>query len=86
MKVICINDANRPNEIPSNRWIKKDIIYTVIEAMKCNVQGGLLGYKLEEINIDDCVPYKYFAANRFRPLADAPVETEVEELVEEDAY
>jgi hypothetical protein len=82
MKVICINDANRPNEIPSNRWIKKDKFYTVLEAVKCNVQGGLLGYKLEEINIDDCVPYKYFAANRFRPVVDVPQIVE-EEVLEE---
>jgi hypothetical protein len=82
-EVLCINDVGRPNEIPSNRWIKKNQIYTVIECMKCNVQGGLLGYKLEEINIDDCVPYKYFAANRFTVLTQAPSEKiEEEQLIE----
>lgn len=67
MRVYCINNKNKPNEIPQSKWdlLKEGEEYTVIEVMKCNAQGGILGFKLEEINIDDCLPYKYFAAYRF---------------------
>lgn len=64
-KVICINDAERPNEIPASKWIKKGEIYTVLEVAKMRVQGGILGFKLYERNIDDCFPYQYFTATRF---------------------
>ena len=67
-KVVCINDRDRPDGIPINRWIKKDQIYTVIEVSRLHMQGGMLGFKLAEINIDDCFPYQYFAASRFLPL------------------
>ena len=29
------------------------------------IMGGVLGFKLAEINIDDCFPYQYFMASRF---------------------
>ncbi len=70
MTVVCINDKGKPAEIPNSQWIKKDEKYTVIELVKCNAQGGLLGYKLAEISLEDCVPYICFAANRFVPLSE----------------
>lgn len=65
MKVICINDKNRPNEIPANRWVTEGNVYTVIKVDKLNVQGGLYGFKLAELNIDDLAPYQYFLPSRF---------------------
>jgi len=67
MKVTCINDSNRPNEIPESRWVKKGVEYTVVQVDKLNAQGGLYGYKLAELNIDDLAPYQYFDSNRFSP-------------------
>lgn len=83
MRVFCINDKGRPNEIPFSKWIKKDEEYTVVKAMKCAVQGGLLGFELAEIDLKGCEPYLYFAANRFSPLVDEPEEVleNVEELI-----
>jgi hypothetical protein len=81
MEVICINDKNRPNEVPANRWIKKDETYTVVEACKMNTQGGILGFKLKEINNDDLAPYQYFRASRFAPLGDIE---ELEEILEKE--
>lgn len=86
MKVICIDDKNRPDGIPSTRWIKKGNVYTVIEVAKLPMQGGMLGFKLEEINIDDCFPYQYFDSNRFIPLDTHRViwtEVQLERLLEE---
>ncbi len=64
-KVICIDDTCRPDGIPLSKWIKKDNMYTVIDIKKMNLQGGMLGYKLEEIDLDSCFPYQYFSAKRF---------------------
>ena len=64
-KVICMDDSNRPDGIPISSWIKKGNTYTVLEVAKMRMQGGVLGFKLEEINIDGCFPYQFFAAKRF---------------------
>ena len=64
-RVICIEDGGRPESIPTSKWIKKGEHYTVVEVSKMRVQGGLLGFKLAEVNIDSCFPYQYFSANRF---------------------
>lgn len=65
IKVICIDDSNRPDGIPISKWVKKDQFYTVIQISKLPIQGNILGVKLLELNIDDCFPYTFFAANRF---------------------
>lgn len=78
MKVKCINDSNRPNDIPTSQWIKKNVVYHVTEAVRCNIQGGLLGFKLKEVNLDGCAPYQFYAANRFVPVEPAQVKQEVE--------
>jgi hypothetical protein len=84
-RVICINDANRPDGIPTSKWIKEGQEYSVILVMKMLVQGGILGFKLEEINIDDCFPYQYFAATRFGIIVtdNMMLEMELEKLLEE---
>lgn len=64
-KVICINDADRPDGIPLSKWIKKGDTYTVIEVSHMRMQGGKLGFKLAEIDLDSCFPYQYFSATRF---------------------
>ncbi len=65
IKVIAIDDSNRPNEVPITRWIKCNEEYTIIKVMLMKVQGGLAGVKLEEINNDDLFPWTYFRADRF---------------------
>lgn len=82
-KVICTNSSNRPNDIPTSKWIKKDEEYTVIQMDYMNIQNRILGFKLEEINIDDCFPYQYFSADRFRPLTEDDIKAEeaVKELL-----
>lgn len=53
--------------------------------MKMLIQGGMLGFKLEELNIDECFPYQYFAARRFGIIVtdQMMVEAELEKLLEE---
>lgn len=83
-KVICIDDRNRPDGIPTNKWIQCGHSYTVIEVAKMRVQGGILGFKLQEINIDDCFPYQFFSASRFGiPAGIDNTEAMLEKLLEE---
>jgi hypothetical protein len=77
MEVVCINDKNRPNEVPMNRWIKKDQEYTITAVCFMKIQG-IYGCKLAEINNDDLFPYQYFALDRF-----AISVKEIEKAVEE---
>lgn len=64
-EVLCIDDKNRPDGIPLSKWVKEGQRYTVIDVKKLLIQGGILGFKLQELNIDDCFPYQFFSAHRF---------------------
>ena len=67
MKVICLDDSNRPNEIPITRWIKKGKCYNIHKVTRLLTQN-VLGVKLKEINNDDLMPWSYFLASRFIPV------------------
>ena len=85
-RVKCINDSNRPNDIPTSKWVKKGEWYTVIKIDKLMIQGGRIGFKLEELNIDDCFPYQYFDPGRFAipvDLSEQSVEEMLESVLEE---
>jgi hypothetical protein len=84
-KVVCINDRNRPKEIPQAFWIEKNEIYTVTEVAELARQRNIKGYKLAEVSIPSGLDYEYYLANRFRLYDedDANAELAVEELLEE---
>jgi hypothetical protein len=79
-KVICINDSDRPDGIPTSKWVKRGNIYTVIKVSVMNIQGRVLGFKLKELNIDDCFPFQYFLASRFAIVV--PEKDEIDEYLE----
>lgn len=83
--VICVNDSNKPDGIPTSKWVKKGEIYTVILVGRMLMQNGCMGFKLKQLDIDDCFPYQFFSAERFRMLQDADVWTEsiLNKIVEE---
>ena len=75
LKVICIDDSNKPDEIPEDLCVQKDTVYTIKEVAKLPVQGYKLGYKLEEIELNDsCFPYEFYDAERFMFLLDVSIE------------
>jgi len=74
---VCIRDSGRPNEVPLSQWVKKGEMYTIINVVNCMFQGGIAGVELEEVKIDAGL-YKFFAADRFAPIA--PLEVVEEEL------
>ena len=84
-KAVCIDAKNRPDGIPTSKWLEEGKTYTVIKVAKLMVQGGMLGFKLEELNIDEYFPYQFFAANRFGiPIGSLwDVEVELEQLLKE---
>lgn len=85
-RVICLNDSDKPESIPFSSWVKKNNTYTVIQVDRLHMQGGSIGYKLYEINLDPYFPYQYFGAWRFGVLADDFEDlSEVEELIDKIA-
>jgi len=79
-KVICVNDKDRPEMIPQSKWLVKNQSYTVIKVAKLLIQGGMVGFKLEGLDIDAYFPYQFFAANRFMiPLNEA---WDIEEMLQ----
>lgn len=65
VECICIDDSNRPKEIPVNKWVKKGEKYNVIYTIVCLPQKEL-GVLLSEIQLtDNELPYEYFLAKRF---------------------
>lgn len=65
VECICINDSNRPKEIPQSKWIKEGEKYTVIYTVTVLPQKQL-GFHLAEIELtDNELPYEYFLASRF---------------------
>ena len=80
MLVECINDSNRPKQVPVEKWIVKGNIYTVIATTHMNLQRNKIGLKLQEIELDQsCFPYEYFDADRFRIVSEQKAEIKQEE-------
>lgn len=64
-RVICIDDANRPKEIPKNKWVIKKQEYTVIWVYY-SIPSKTMAFDLAEITLDEsCAPYSIFSAKRF---------------------
>jgi len=75
VRVLCVNDSGRPEDIPVSKWLKKGSKYNVIDSFKD--MNGMLLFVLEEIDIASLgTLYKGFAAYRFAPLDD------LDELIE----
>lgn len=84
MKVLCIDDKNRPHKISEENWIKEGQVYTVIEVKKMGLQNNSTGFKLAEVSLPEkCFPYEYFRSSRFGMLIE--IEEENEELSTETA-
>tara|TARA_R110001592_G_scaffold7523_4_gene42029 strand:- start:3822 stop:4103 length:282 start_codon:yes stop_codon:yes gene_type:complete len=83
-RVICINDSAKPSDY-IGQWIKKNEIYTVVDAKKLAKQRMTLGYKFAEIDISEQSPYQFFLSNRFRPVSedDEMMEEALEELMKD---
>jgi hypothetical protein len=80
--VTCINDANRPKEIPLNQWVVKNQKYTVINVIV--TMPGKKGFILKEITLGKATfPYDSFNPLRFAVIESNADEIEAEESVNE---
>jgi len=75
MKVpcICIDDKNRPKQIPQEKWVIKGNQYHIIHV------GGTVGGKIPTVSLSEitlgkeCYPYEGFRLDRFAfDLKDIP--------------
>jgi hypothetical protein len=83
MRVVCINDSNKPAKVPQEEWIKKGAKYTVTKVAQMGFQKGKLGYKLKEVSLSEqSFPYEYYDSHRFVLLV-KDKEIAKEEIVEE---
>lgn len=65
IKCVCINDKDKPKQIPQHKWVVKDKEYTVIFVLHVLPQNTL-AFQLAEINLDkSCAPFEYFCSSRF---------------------
>lgn len=68
MKVICINDSNKPAKIPLEQWIKKGEEYTITRLIHLAITPGKMGVLLKEVQLAaSCFPYEFYDADRFVP-------------------
>ena len=62
---LCIDDKNRPFEIPHHLWVKEGCQYH-ITWIKYHAGQGIQGVELKEIRLnEECMPFNSFALRRF---------------------
>lgn len=65
VECLCIDDSNRPKEIPVEKWPKKGELYNIIYTVTVLPQNKI-GVTLSEIELTDKeLPYEYFLLHRF---------------------
>ena len=62
---ICVDDADRPKEVPAKLWLKKDKEYHVTHIFQMVNQKGIKGCEIAEIDIGHLKPYNSFRLDRF---------------------
>jgi hypothetical protein len=65
IECLCVDDQNRPKEIPLKKWVKAGEMYHVI--FTCTViPQKVLAFQLAEIELTNAeLPYEYFISTRF---------------------
>lgn len=70
MRVECTDDSFKPADIPNSFWVKRGLIYTVIDVLLD--MNGVEYYKLEEVPLEQArTTYKGFSSSRFKILDSA---------------
>lgn len=85
VRVICINDKGRPNEIPLGKWPVKGKYYTITGFSRMvGTMNGAMGVTLAEISLEGCYPYKFYLASRFGvPVGETSLVEHAEDLLKE---
>ena len=65
VKCVCLDDSNKPKEIPDHLWVKQGKEYH-IACVYWHPKQGVEGVDLLEIALDDsCYPYETYQLRRF---------------------
>lgn len=84
IKIMCVDDANKPQEIPQDKWITRGEVYTLIGVQPL-LSSNSMGFELAEIKLgEECFPYHYFNPNRFIPIEETELdalEAELDEIL-----
>jgi hypothetical protein len=66
IQMFCIDDSNRPEDIPLTHWIEEGELYTLKDVKRLKMQGGRLGIQIHEINLLElCGQHEFFSLDRF---------------------
>lgn len=66
VKVICINDKDRPSEIPKSKWPIKGNFYNIIHVYIHPMQLNIQGVELKELKLnEENYPYSSYKLSRF---------------------
>lgn len=65
IKCICLDDKNRPVEIPVEKWPVKNQTYHITWIYNMINQPGIKGVELSEFDISNCLPYNAYRLSRF---------------------
>ncbi len=65
IECVCIDDAEKPKEIPYNKWVKKDETYHVTHVFVMRNQNNIQGCELAEFDISMHTPYNCYRLSRF---------------------
>jgi hypothetical protein len=66
IQCICIDDSNKPREIPKNKWCEIRKVYHITHIYIHPNQGNIQGCDIYELPLDEsCAPYETFKLSRF---------------------
>lgn len=65
VKAICIDDKNKPKEIPAEKWVKIGETYNINHIYIMVNQDNIKGCELEEFDITMYKPYNCYRLSRF---------------------
>ena len=65
VKCVCLDDSNKPKEIPDHLWVVQGTEYHII-CVYWHPRQGVQGVDLLEIALDDnCYPFETYQLRRF---------------------
>lgn len=68
VEVICIDDKNKPGQIPAKYWIKEgEKVHITLVTFHPLQEGGIQGCEIYEkpLPIEECAPYNFWKLSRF---------------------
>ena len=68
MKLICLDDKNKPKEIPESKFVKEGEWYELLMVIRC-MPGNIIGFQFVSPELDEtCLPYICYLGTRFAML------------------